>query len=568
MWIERICWVAFLITPAVLSSPAAAEPAMQTPQPLLGVPSPDLASTPQMDTVLTSRRVARLEPSVSPIATLGAVAYPSRTVFMRPGAQALPGLSAASMPQLIEASNAPEQILSSQDAEPLPNVSEAEPLMASLPADAVAEKSFRPEAVSRGTILSEPLTIVISLKDQKLDVYRGLDRIETTRISSGKRGYDTLTGVFGILQKKREHYSNLYDSAPMPYMQRLTRSGTALHAGPVPNYPASHGCVRMPPAFAPKLFRMTEIGGKVAMMSGRMVAPEPIEHPALFNATSSSKTVVPTAEDSVAAGAKTAARAVAQTLSNEAEEELTSEAPLRLLVTRREERDVAILVQQILASMGYLDPQDEFVGYMGEGTKKAIMAFEKDHGLPQKGRLTEAIAAKIYETAGQGPLPDAYLFLRKGFRPIRHVPVTLKDPHKKLGTHLFTYMRPSDGGAPQWIGISLEGDDSKSVLDRITIPDDMREEISEGLTSGATFIIADKGMHSSVLPEGDDFIVRTNDSPVSNPAIQEPKPAPRVVVNPQKKSVVKKRIVRQEIVPTQNSTVTRTRGFRLFSRRR
>ena len=69
-----------------------------------------------------------------------------------------------------------------------------------------------------GRVVAQPVTVIISLKDQQLDVYRGLERVETTRISSGKPGYQTLTGVFGILQKKPEHYSNLYDNAPMPWM--------------------------------------------------------------------------------------------------------------------------------------------------------------------------------------------------------------------------------------------------------------------------------------------------------------------------------------------------------------
>jgi peptidoglycan hydrolase-like protein with peptidoglycan-binding domain len=467
------------------------------------------------------------------------------------------------VPRVIEASHAPKQILPPQDVKPVPGVAEAESLAASLPADAVTEREFEPEAAFRGTILSEPLTVVISLKDQKLDVYRGLERIETTRVSSGKEGYDTLTGVFGILQKKREHFSNLYDSAPMPYMQRLTRSGTALHAGPVPNYPASHGCVRMPYAFAPKLYRMTEIGGKVAMMTGKMVAPQAIEHPTLFDAKS--EAAVPTAAVSVDAGAREAARVVADAASDKAGASAEPDVPLRILVTRREKRDIAIGVQEILASMGYLQPQKHFVGYLGNDTAKAIKAFEKDHGLPPRGHFNEKIAAKIYEAAGQGRLPDAYLFLRKGFSRVGSVPVTISNPRKNLGTHLFTFMRPSDGSEPQWIGVSLEGEDSKEVLDRITIPDDMREQISEDLTSGATLIVADTALHSSVLPEGDDFIVRTNDSPESG---SEPDKTPAKVVAKPKPKTVKKRVVRAQAVRTRTRTVTRTRGFRLFSRRR
>ena len=91
----------------------------------------------------------------------------------------------------------------------------------------------------------EPLTLVVSLREQKLDVYRGTGLVISSKVSSGKRGYDTKAGVFSILEKQRYHHSNLFSGAPMPWMQRLTWSGTALHAGIVPGYPASHG-VRLP----------------------------------------------------------------------------------------------------------------------------------------------------------------------------------------------------------------------------------------------------------------------------------------------------------------------------------
>ncbi|MHA1517389.1 MAG: L,D-transpeptidase family protein [Alphaproteobacteria bacterium] len=559
----RIFAVAFVTATTFPLLPAVSEPIAKQPEPLSASLSSDLALPLQPDEIPTTRRLTRLELNTSQfIPQFGAVPRPARTVFLR---AALTDLQAAGAPRVIKTSFPPEEILPPREAVPVPGVTNAEPLAASLPSNLVTEMAHAPGTPIEGAVLSEPLTVVISLKDQKLDVYRGLDRVGTTRISSGKMGYETLTGVFGILQKKREHYSNLYDNAPMPYMQRLTRSGTALHAGQVPNYPASHGCVRMPKDFAPKLFRITDVGGKVAMMNGRMVAPSPIVHPTLFEAKTLNQSDLPSAEGSLAAGVQGAARAAARGPSVVAEDSPRTNAPLRILVTRREQRDIAIRVQEILAAMGYLTPQNKFVGYLGEGTKKAIKAFEKDNGLPQRGRFTEAIAAKIYEAAGEGPLPDAYLFLRRGFSRIRHVPVTIKDPHKKLGTHLFTFMRPSDGSAPQWIGINLEGENSKSVLDRITIPAEMREEISEGLTSGATFIVADRGMHSSVLPDGDDFIVRTNDSPESSSEPEKRKVVakPKKRVKPKKRA--KKRVVR---AAPKRRTVTKTRGFRLFRRRR
>ncbi|GAB3752787.1 L,D-transpeptidase family protein [Lysobacter olei] len=103
-----------------------------------------------------------------------------------------------------------------------------------------------------------PTVIVVSLPEQRLHVYRNGRRVAQSSISSGKPGKETPTGVFPILEKKRKHRSNLYNDAPMPFMQRLTWDGIALHAGHIPGYPASHGCIRLPHEFAERLFAMTE----------------------------------------------------------------------------------------------------------------------------------------------------------------------------------------------------------------------------------------------------------------------------------------------------------------------
>lgn len=119
-----------------------------------------------------------------------------------------------------------------------------------------------------------PVVIVISLPEQLAYVYRNGVRIGVSTVSTGKPGYETPTGVFTILQKQREHYSNLYDNAPMPFMQRLTWDGVALHAGSIPGYPASHGCVRLPYAFSEKLFATTSHGMTVVIASEASHAPE------------------------------------------------------------------------------------------------------------------------------------------------------------------------------------------------------------------------------------------------------------------------------------------------------
>ena len=105
-----------------------------------------------------------------------------------------------------------------------------------------------------------PALLVVNLETQRAVFFRNGVPIGATTISSGKEGYETPTGVFTILQKNKEHYSRTYDNAPMPNMQRLTWRGIALHAGNLPGYPASHGCIRLPAKFSSLLFGATELG--------------------------------------------------------------------------------------------------------------------------------------------------------------------------------------------------------------------------------------------------------------------------------------------------------------------
>jgi hypothetical protein len=140
------------------------------------------------------------------------------------------------------------------------------------------EYLWLPELSARG-----PVLVLVSLPEQRAYVYRNGVRIGVATVSTGKPGFETPTGVFTILQKKREHYSNLYDDAPMPFMQRLTWDGVAMHAGRVPGYPASHGCVRLPYDFSEKLFAVTERGMTVVIVNEPNRAPM-LADPALFPA--------------------------------------------------------------------------------------------------------------------------------------------------------------------------------------------------------------------------------------------------------------------------------------------
>lgn len=119
-----------------------------------------------------------------------------------------------------------------------------------------------------------PLSIVISIPLQRAYVFRGGALIGLSTISTGQPGYDTPVGRFTILQKRVEHFSSLYDDAPMPFMQRLTWDGVALHAGPVAAEPVSHGCIRLPRAFARHLYGVTALGTAVVVIDQAPNTPE------------------------------------------------------------------------------------------------------------------------------------------------------------------------------------------------------------------------------------------------------------------------------------------------------
>src|SRR5215475_2357460 len=127
----------------------------------------------------------------------------------------------------------------------------------------------------------EPVMAVVSLQSQRITVYDEKGWILRAPVSSGQKGRETPSGIFSIIQKEEEHYSNLYDDAFMPHMQRLTWSGIALHGGSLPGYPASHGCIRMPYDFAARLFDTTQLGLRVIVAPGDAV-PFEIAHPTLF----------------------------------------------------------------------------------------------------------------------------------------------------------------------------------------------------------------------------------------------------------------------------------------------
>jgi peptidoglycan hydrolase-like protein with peptidoglycan-binding domain len=600
----------------------------------------------------------------------------------------------------------------------------------SLPAEAQKRKPAKPAEVTLPDPADgEPMTLVVSLGQQKVDVYRGLTLVTTSSVSTGQRGYATKAGVFSILEKQRMHHSNLYSGAPMPWMNRITWSGTALHAGVVPGYPASHGCIRLPFSFAPRLYKITTVGDNVIVTRDRP-APQVIEHPNLFQplppsapsmvkeeeapkrqtqneivpaatahprmlaradmsnsatdvpsveaeavrergatppktdpaavedthahafdpradapaeishdkrsrdhagkstshaldeegapeasfakdepaparaieraATTETPAVAPTpvrhtdpapasapspavtvtleskpaeaaapspvlpaevpaaaaelkpadasasaanvpppasaeakpapAEQALVALASPVAASPLQPLGTPSSDaaaklmagtkemallaaEPRSTAPLRILVTRRTQRDRVIGVQQIFADMGYLE-RLEFDGTLGKPTVVAIKKFQAANGMPETGAMNEELIKKVYEVAGKGEPPAGHVYVRQEFGRVFDAPVSFKDPETPLGTHLFTAMKFAPGDtSTRWIGMSLMGDSSAAVLDRLEIPNDVRQKISERLTPGSSLIIGDTAINTAGLTKGNDFVVWAKETP-------------------------------------------------------
>lgn len=146
---------------------------------------------------------------------------------------------------------------------------------------------------------ADPVRVVVNIAEQRAYVYRGEALVAATTVSTGRDGKETPSGVFTILQKSIDHRSNLYNSARMPFMQRLTWDGVAIHAGANPGFPASHGCIRVPLAFAKKLYGITTTGTEVTVI-GADGEIDPTPQPA-----------APDAEAGVTAAANRAALQVA-----------------------------------------------------------------------------------------------------------------------------------------------------------------------------------------------------------------------------------------------------------------
>jgi hypothetical protein len=326
-----------------------------------------------------------------------------------------------------------------------------------------------------------PLQIIISIADQRISVYDNGGLIARSSVSTGIPGHPTPRGVFSVISKQRWHQSNLYSAAPMPYMQRITWSGIALHAGVLPGYPASHGCIRLKNDFAIRLWHLTRRGTRVIIAS-HDIRPVEIAHPRLLVSKPKVASSPPESRAAIPDNAATTTAAAHPPSTPNAETEQ---------------------VTDVQAS----DPM------------RAAVA------PPKIAPISVFVSRK-----------SSKLFVRQGFKPLFDIPVKIQDPEQSLGTHVFTVMGfQNEVETLRWTVLSMpeksapspskrrargnqivettrptsSPDRANTALDRIEIPQDEVERISELLTPGFSLIVSDYGI-SGETGKDTDFIVVTH----------------------------------------------------------
>ena len=314
-------------------------------------------------------------------------------------------------------------------------------------------------------------------------VYAGERQIGFSPISSGKRGKGTPQGIFSVLRKYKFRWSNLYVGEPMPFMQRLTWSGIALHAGELPGYPASHGCIRMPDVFAKQLYEL-ETSDRHVIIADNPAKPEAVKHSSLFRQSG-----------------RIEARKYGISKTN---------PPLRVLLTRLTGREKLTNAQKILNQLGFAAGNAD--GYIGRKTWRAIYDFQKSAQLLANGVLNDETYLALRSSSGVEDYPDGHLYVRQGYKPLFDAAIPLANPDEPLGTHLLTFPEVQTNRiSPQWLSVSLENETSRAGLEafsRFTIPDDIRERIEYRLEPHSSVAVSDTGLGPET-GKGTDFIVVT-----------------------------------------------------------
>jgi len=396
--------------------------------------------------------------------------------------------------------------------------------------------------VGFGDIPKGPLQIVVSIDHQKVTLFSNGVRVAQGPVSTGVPGRPTPMGVFSIIEKDRYHHSNLYSNAPMPFMQRITWSGVALHEGVLPGYPASHGCIRMSRDFAQKLWPTTQLGARVIVTRSEL-APVDFEHPKLF--VPKPKPGEPqVAGNATTDGHSVAPIAVAQATTPEARDDAaatTTESPASRpgrLQPMNPVEDIGAARSTQPAETG--DPMPT-AGNGGESSRSAdVVAPSPAEAAPAGSDIVKPAptldpakpvaprqrsADQPVKRSGQVAVfvsrKEKKIFVRQGFVPLFDMPVTIEEPDQPLGTHVFTAMEvkdngmrwnlmtvPTDGSAPveqkdarrksiepSRPGVRLKAPSTAAeALNRIEMPKEAVDRISELLIPGSSLVIADEGL--------------------------------------------------------------------------
>jgi len=434
--------------------------------------------------------------------------------------------------------------------------------LAALTADAAARQA-RPAPNTEATApreAGEPIMAIVSIKSQQVTFYDADGWILRAPVSTGTTERETPAGVFAIIEKQKDHHSTLYDDAWMPNMQRITWNGIALHGGPLPGYAASHGCVRMPYDFAEKLFNKTWIGMRV-IISPNDASPVEFSHPALFVPNSEAIAAAPARAEPPAHGAAEAAKTADEAkkaAATAAREAALLTASLRKLEWLKHRADAEFAFADKALAAAKTDQakaraeelkQKAAAKAAEAGTQldraKADAKLKLDAAAAAKdaaqaAETRKAAAAKAASEAKLALEPVSVyisratqkLYVRRNthkrwpdggevFDATIEVPVTIRNPDKPIGTHVFTAMARSDMGL-RWTAVTIDnGDDAKDALDRITIPQDVLDRIAPTALPRSSIIVSDEPL-SSETNYRTEFVAVLNNQPQGGFLNREP----------------------------------------------
>lgn len=378
----------------------------------------------------------------------------------------------------------------------------------------------------------EPIMAIVSIKSQQVTFYDADGWIFRAPVSTGTSGRETPAGIFAIVEKDKDHHSTMYDDAWMPHMQRITWNGIALHGGPLPGYAASHGCVRMPFGFADKLFDKTRIGMRVIISPGD-AAPVEISHPALLQPKPEALAAAPGRVEALAREAEEAAVAAAEAkkaAAAAARELPPLKATLARLTKQKARADAELKRADRLLAGAKTDEararseemQQKAAQQAGEATaqldtakadaesRRAVAEATKDAA---KAALAKKAETERLATDAKLALEPVSIYISRDTQKLYvrrnthkpapdgggevfdtsiEVPVTIRDPERPIGTHVFTAMARS-GDRLRWSAVSIDGTETASeALDRITIPQDVLDRIGPTALPRSSIVISDE----------------------------------------------------------------------------